>query len=268
MNKSLFGTMLKNKTKTITSFSFGSILYLSLVIWIYPSLADSKGLELMLEAFPEDFLSAFGFSGGIENLSGFVAGEYYGLLLIIILLIYCVSTATQLIARLVDRGSMAYLLSSGLSRTKVAMTQIAVMVLGLFLIVGITLISGVVGADIFIETNDFDVANFVKLNVVTFLFFFMVSGYCFFFSCLLNDEKKVLGISGGISVAFFAIDMVAGISDKLDWMQYITIFTAYKPTEIAQGSVNILPVSVGLGIAGITLFTAAVIIFKKRDLPL
>lgn len=268
MNKSLFLTMLKNKTRTIVSFSFGSILYLSLVIWIYPSLANSQGLEQMLEAFPEDFLSAFGFSGGIENLSGFVAGEYYSLLFIIILIIYCVSTATQLIARLVDRGSMAYLLSSGLSRTKVALTQISVMLLGLFIIVGITLISGILGADIFIENNDFDAANFVKLNIVTFLFFFMVSGYCFFFSCLLNDEKKALGITGGLSIAFFAIDMVAGISDKLDWMKYITIFTAYKPTEIAQGSVEILPVSIGLGLAGIVLFTLAAVIFKKRDLPL
>ncbi len=268
MSRSLFTTMMKNKGKTVISFTLGSIFYLSLVIWLYPSIADSQAFDTMFKEMPEGLMSAFGFNEGINSLSGFVAGEYYGLLFIIILLIYCVTTTTQLIVRLVDRGSMAYLLSSGLSRIKIAMTQIAVILLGLIFIIVITTISGVVGADIFIEEGNFNAAHFIELNIVTFMLFFVISGYCFFFSCLFNDERKTLSVAGGISFIFFAVDMVSKISDKLDWMQYFTIFSTFRATEIAQGSVNILPICIGLGVTGVVLYSAAVIIFNKRDLPL
>ncbi|MBP1948469.1 ABC transporter permease subunit [Virgibacillus litoralis] len=268
MSRSLFATMFKNKAKTVISFTLGSIFYLSLVIWLYPSVADSEAFDTMFKELPEGLMSAFGFNEGINSLSGFVAGEYYGLLFIIILLIYCVTTATQLIVRLVDQGSMAYLLSSGLSRSKIAMTQIAVILLGLIFIIVVTTISGVVGADIFIEEDNFNAANFVELNIVTFLLFFVISSYCFLFSCLFNDEKKTLSIAGGLSFVFFAVDMVSKISDKLDWMQNFTIFSTFKATEIAQGTVNIIPICIGLGVAGIILYSVAVFIFNKRDLPL
>lgn len=255
MNKSLFNTMLKNKLKTIVSFTLGSIFYLSLVIWIFPSIAESQGLNKMLESLPEGFMSAFGFSGGISNMSSFVAGEYYGLLFIIILLINCVSTTTQLIARLVDQGSMAYLLSGGLSRVKIALIQIAVILLSLFIIISITTVSGVIGADIFIEKNNFNARNFIELNIVTFLLFFVISGYCFLFSCLFNDEKRAIAISGGLSFTFFAIDMVSKISEKLDWMQYLTIFSTFESTDIANGQADIIPISIGMGLTGVLFYT-------------
>lgn len=268
MNSSLFATMLKNNAKKIVSFTVGSIFYLALVIWLYPSIADSQVFDMMSDTLPEGFMSAFGFQSGINSLSGFIAGEYYGLLFIIILLIYCVSTATQMIVRLVDRGSMAYLLSTGLSRTKIALTQMTVLLLGLTVIICVTTLTGLAGADMFIEESNFNASNFIALNIVTFMLFFTISSYCFLFSCLLNDEKKVLAISGGLSFIFFAVDMLAKISDKLDWLQYTTIFSTFRASQIAEGSVNIIPICIGLGIAGICLYALAIIIFKKRDLPL
>lgn len=268
MNGSLFATMLKNNAKTISSYTIGSIFYLVLIIWIYPYIASSKVFDTMFETLPDGYMKAFGLHAGISSLSGFVAGEYYGLLFIIILLIYCVTTATQLIARLVDRGSMAYLLSSGLSRTKIALTQASVLIIGLAVIITITTLTGVVGADLFIEENNFHAHSFIQLNVVTFLLFFVISSYCFFFSCFINDEKRALAISGGLSFIFFAIDMLAKISDKLDWLKYFTLFTAFDATGIAEDNVHILPICISLGSAGIVLFALAILVFKKRDLPL
>ncbi|MFZ3579422.1 ABC transporter permease subunit [Virgibacillus sp. DJP39] len=265
---SLFTVMMKNNAKSIGSFTLGSIFYLVMIIWIYPYIADSKFFETMFETLPDSYMKAFGLHAGISSMSGFVAGEYYGLLFIVILLIFSVTTATQLIARLVDRGSMAYLLSSGLSRTKIALTQMSVIIIGLGVIITTTTLTGVIGAEQFIQEGNFDAGSFIKLNVVTFLLFFAISSYCFLFSCIFNDEKRALAVSGGLSFIFFAVDMLAKISDKLDWLQYFTIFTTFDATGIAEGNVDILPISLGLGIAGIILYTVAIFIFKNRDLPL
>lgn len=47
--------------------------------------------------------------------------------------------------------------------------------------------------------------------------------------------------------------MVGKLSDKLEWMKSLSLFTLFRPKEIAEGTYNIWPVSIGLA-AGALLF--------------
>lgn len=269
MNASLFKAMLKTNGKSIVSYAVGAAFYMFLVIWIYPSIAKSDALEQLFKEMPQGYLSAFGIDGGmLGDLSGFLAAEYYGLLFLIILMIFSVVTATQLIARLVDRGSMAYLLSTSTSRSQIAITQSIILVLGLATITLFSILPVLLGANWLIEDADINIVRFIEMNIVGFLLFFVISGYSFLFSCIFNDEKRALAISGGLSIIFFAINLVAKMSEDFEWLKKFTIFSAFQPTEIAKGTVDILPVSIALGGTGIALFVIAIVIFKKRDLPL
>ncbi len=40
--------------------------------------------------------------------------------------------------------------------------------------------------------------------------------------------------------------MVGKLSDKLEWMKSLSLFTLFRPKEIAEGTYNIWPVSIGL----------------------
>ncbi|HET7616623.1 MAG TPA: ABC transporter permease subunit, partial [Bacillales bacterium] len=233
MNFSLFRSMLKTNIRMFFGYAFGSAVYLLLCIWIYPMIADADILNQMLEKMPENFLGAFGLEKGIQGLNGFLAGEYYGLIFVLILMIYCVLTATQLIARLVDRGSMAYLLATPASRTRVAFTQAALLVFGLALAAGFTVVAGMLGASWLIDGSAFDAAGFLKINLIGFLLFFMISGYAFLFSCLFNDEKQALGVSGVFTVLFFMANLAANITDKLDWLHRFTPFATFQPSDIS-----------------------------------
>ncbi len=267
MNFSLFASMLKTKGKTMFSYAFGTSLYLLLIISVYPAFADSDALNEVMRQMPENLKNILGLKDGLQGLDSFVAAEYYGLLYIIILTIYCVVTATQLIARMVDRGSMAYLLSTPVSRTRIALTQAAILLFGLLLITVLTIASGLLGTW-WIVGGNVDLSSFIQLNLVGFLLFFVISGYSFFFSCLCNDEKQALSISGGLTVVFFALDLAAKMSQGLAWMKNITLFTAFHPSDIANGTVDALPICLMLAAAGIALYAAAVIVFRGRNLPL
>lgn len=269
MSLSLFKTMMKLNGKTVISYAFGAAAYLLLAVWMYPQIADSIEFDKIIEQMPEGFLNAFGFEGGMpEDLSGFLAAEYYGLIFLLIVMIYSILTSTQLIARLIDRGSMAYLLATSTSRTKIVLTQAIVLMLGLFVIVLFTFLSGILGAHLFMDGESFHMDRFIQMNVLGFLLFFVVCSYSFFFSCLFNDEKRALSFSGGITVLFFMINLISKISEKLDWLQNFTLFTAYQPDDIARGVVEVMPISVGLGITGFIFFALSIIVFNKRDLPL
>ncbi|KAF9127965.1 hypothetical protein BGX30_014523, partial [Mortierella sp. GBA39] len=93
------------------------------MFWIYPGIAKNSGsFKSLIDAMPEGVGKAFGLENGFGSIGAFISGEYYGLLYLLILSIFCILVSTQLIAKLVNQGSMAYLLSAPTTRTKGVIT--------------------------------------------------------------------------------------------------------------------------------------------------
>jgi ABC-2 type transport system permease protein len=268
MNGKLYGAMFKANARTISSFAVGSALYLWLMIWVYPSFSKAHGINELIKSMPEGMLRAFGFSRGIQDLAGFMSGEFYGLLFLIILSIYSVMITTKLIARLVDRGSMAFLLSSPTSRVQIALTQATVVISGLVMITLVTILGGFTGTAWLVDGVKLDTANFIHLNVMGFLLFFVISGYSFMFSCLFDDEKRALSTSATVTLLFYVLDLVGKMSDKLDFLRNFSIFSLFKAQDIAYGSEHLLWKGIGLAVSGVILFMLGIIIFRKRDLSI
>lgn len=268
MNKQLFLASFKENSKSIWSYAIGAALYLWLLIWIFPSLVSAKGLNELIGAMPESVKKIVGMETSIQNVSQFLAGEYYGMLFIIILTIFSVTVATHLMARYVDKGAMAYLLATPVSRVKIAITQAVVLILGLLIITLATYGAGVLGAEWFLKDNNLNQELFFKMNLVGGLVFLVVSAYSFLFSCLCNDERKALSYSASLTILFYVLNMVGKLSDKLEWMRNISLFSLFRPEEIVAGTYNIWPVSIGLTCGAIVIFIVAIVSFKKRDLPL
>ncbi|MCJ8010517.1 ABC transporter permease [Paenibacillus sp. KQZ6P-2] len=270
MNMPLYGQMMKNHLRTMSSYAFGSAFYILLMFWIYPSMqTQSESLNALLASMPEGLSKAFGFENGFGSIDAFISGEYYGLLFILILSIFSIMTSTQLMARLVDQGSMAYLLSAPTTRVKVAFTQAIVLLTGLVVITAITTLAGYAGYAWFIgDLNDFNSNSFLLLNVGAFLLFFAVCGISFLISAVSNDEKRALGASGVVVFGFFSLNLVGKISDKLSWMQHISLFSLFDPAGIVKGTVDWMPVVIILLAVGLAGFAAGIILFRKRSLLL
>ncbi|MDP4172195.1 MAG: ABC transporter permease subunit, partial [Bacillota bacterium] len=145
MSMPLFKAMFKIHGKNIFSYAFGAVMYQWLIIWIYPSIAKSSGMNDLLKSMPASIQRAFGLQSGFEKIGGFLAGEFYGLLFVLILIIFTVMISIQLISRLIDNTSMAYLLSTPVSRSKIVITQISMLLFGLFVICGFTAVGGLMG---------------------------------------------------------------------------------------------------------------------------
>ncbi|GKU83055.1 ABC transporter permease subunit [Niallia sp. NCCP-28] len=270
MNLTLYKQMMKVHIKGIMNYAIGSAFYMILMVWIYPSIADNaKSLNDLMKAMPAGVSKAFGLESGFNSFDSYISGEFYGLLLLLIMTIFCIMLSTQLIAKLVDQGSMAYLLSTPTTRAKIAITQAAVLVTGSFIILLITTISGFIGYYLFMEdTSVFRAMTFIQLNLGAFFLFFAVGGISFFISSLVNDEKRALGIAGSIAFGFFSLNLLGKISGKIEWLKNISIYTLYNPSEIVSGQADIIQSFIILGIIGLAAFIMAVLVFKKRDLPL
>ena len=80
-------------------------------------------MNSMLEMFPEGLLKAFGMAEIHTELTAYLASWLYGLLMIGFPMIYSIMLGNKLVAKLVDNGSFAYLLSTPNSRVKLILTQ-------------------------------------------------------------------------------------------------------------------------------------------------
>jgi ABC-2 type transport system permease protein len=270
MNMPLFKQMLQTNMKGISNYAFGSAFYILLMFWLYPGMAENTdALNELLKSMPEGVVNAFNIQGGFGSMEAFISGEYYGLILPILLSIFSLMVSTALLARLVDQGSMAYLLSTPTTRRHVATTQAAVLAVGLLLIMVITTASGFLGNAWFIgDKFEFDGSRFMRLNLVAWMLFTAVGGISFFISAIANDEKKALGASGAIVFGMFGLDMIAKVSDSVEWLKYISVFSLYRPGEIAAGGGSPVVASTVLLFIGVGCFIAGVVSFSRRDLPL
>ena len=198
---------------------------------------------------------------------------FYGMMTIIIPTIYVVVTSNNLLARQVDDGSMAYVLSSPIKRKNVAFTQMIFLAGSLLVTFIITcLIHMLVQAAV--GSNSISFLEILGLNLMSYLTVLAISGICFMFSGIFNRSKYSLGISGMISVFFILMSMMAmfgGLApsmDSLKMFKFLTIITLCDNQSIMDGNLNWIVEGIVLLAVAASTYSIGTIWFKKKDLPL
>lgn len=267
MNKALFMSTLKSKYKLILICSAALVMYSVIIINMFDP-NDAEASKAMIEMLPEGFVKAFGYDVIEPGLTAFLATTMYSMPYMIFMIAYTLIAANSLMARLVDRGSMACYLSTPVSRTKIAITQGSIIVFGQFIMAFLLTGLSVITARAMFGGEALELAPFIKLNFLGFMLFFVVGAFSFLFSCLFNDEKFSISCSAGLTVAFYAMNALGNMSEDLSWLNKLSIFNAFNPAKIVSGSVEVLYPAISFAVVGILLYSLALIIFNKRDLPL
>ena len=268
MSAALFVSTFRQSLRTLATYAVAMVLYLWVFIWIYPSFAGSTALNAMLKTLPPGLLKVLGYSVRVTHLSGFLTGEFYSLLYLIILAIYAILTGTRLMAHLVDNGFMGYLLATPVSRRRIASTQALVLLGGVFLIAAATTGGGLLGAHWFAPHAHIAPGPFVEMNLVGMLVFAVVAAYSFVFSALAPDERTAIGLSTTVTLLFYSLHVVGDLSTRLRWAANLSLFTLFNPPALMGGHGPILTDSLWLVAATITLLGLAVAGFQRRQLSL
>ena len=121
----------KSNYKILLIFIAVLTMYEVIIVSMFnPELGET--LDAFAKAMPE-IMSAFGMANTGSTLTEFLSNYLYGFLLLVFPMILEIILANKLVAKYVDTGSMAYLLSTPNSRKKIVITQ------GLFVIINIVL---------------------------------------------------------------------------------------------------------------------------------
>ena len=129
MNFALYKKEIKGSFKILLIFAGVLTMYIVMIVSMYdPELSDA--LKQFEELMPE-LMSAVGMTGANETLTDFMSSYLYGMILLVFPMVYTVIRANRLIAKYVDRGSMAQLLAAPVKKKKIAVTQLTALISGI-----------------------------------------------------------------------------------------------------------------------------------------
>lgn len=264
MSLPLFGKGMRASWKLLVIFAAVLALYYVIIIWMFdPELGAA--LEEFAQVMPE-LMAAMGMGQTGSTLVDFMANYLYGFLMLVFPMVYAILTANRLVARQVDRGSMACLLAAPVSRLKIVFTQFKVLATGLFLLVGFCAGVGLAASELLFP-GELDVPAYLLVNLGVFALQLFIGGICFFASCLFNDTKASLALGAGLPVLCYIIQMVANVGGELENAKYATFFTLYSPADIIAGEAAAFWSMGALAAGALVLYAAAMVIFCKKDIP-
>lgn len=261
----LFKREWKSNYKIFFIFVAVLTLYESLIVAMYdPKLGES--LNMMAKSMPQIF-AAFGMTDPGLTLLDFITNYLYGFILTMIPLIYTIIMCQRLIARYIDKGSMAYLLTTPHTRSQIMFTQLMVLLSGVVLLIVYSIIL-IWGCSIVMFSESLDVSRFLLMNVGLLGIHVLFACICFLTACSFNETKLSIGIGAGIGIGSLLIQMLSQVNDKIDFLKYITPLTLFDAKGLQAYHQQAILNTALLFILAIGCVIATQIIFKKRDLPL
>lgn len=210
---------------------------------------------------------------------------YYGVMVMILPAVYIMVSSNKLFASQVDRGSLAYILSTPTRRIKVALTQLFYSVSGIVLMFCVfTLIHLAVNAHSPLNlamagassgltlTGTLSAADILKINLSAMLVCLAMSGVCYMFSAIFNLSKYSTGFGGtfvGVSILANLLAMFSSLGVKaLGNFKYLSICTLYDYKSILLGTDVWITKSIAALLVAAVTYSIGTAVFCKKDLPL
>lgn len=239
--------------------------YAATMALIYPTIREnSAAMDEYLKIFPKELIAAFGLTGSLADPGIFFNTYIATFLWPLIAGMVGIIVATRPIAADLDRGFLELVISSPLPRRRylaisIAGQLIATTLVALATVAGVVLVGALVGAG-------FDTQRFLLVVPLLATFAWAIAAFATLLSVLTLSRGMAGGITVGVLIAMYLTNAVAAIVKDLEWLQSISIFGYFDTRELidtgilAAGDVGVLVVIAA------ACWTAALILFGRRDL--
>lgn len=230
------------------------------------SIKSNLPLFLILTAVQAFFIGAMAIGGVTVAMTGMT---YYSMLPGLITAVYVIVTANKLIAAQVDKGTMAYILSTPAKRSKVAATQAAFFSGSLLLMVSASAVTHIITHNIGLGSiTGSDIQTILLINLGLFVLDLALSGICYLASCVFNLSKNVIAVGGGLIGAFHLFSIMPMFGESFHWMRNFTLVTLFDISSVLAKSSDFILKFLILAAIGILTYIIGSAAFAKRDLRL
>ncbi|MCD7739444.1 MAG: ABC transporter permease [Lachnospiraceae bacterium] len=237
-------------------------------------------MTMMLEmmGIPSDMLETM----SDMDTSAILNQMYFMIMALLPIILFLVFAGNALVVDQVDKGSMAYILSTPTKRSAVAITQAIYLIVNPFIMVGCGFLVKLAATQAF--AGEVDVAKYAALYGGLYVLTEAMAGICYLASCLFNLSKNALALGGGLNVWFFLcsllgmfgsesmVSMGIGVEmlGRFNNLTIVGLFDIEALGTVGSEAVDyaFAPKLVALAAIAVVCYAVGMIRFQKKDLPL
>lgn len=229
------------------------------------------------------FLAQF---AGMKMTQSLLLLIYYGMIGLIMPTIYILISSNKLLAAQVDKGSMAYVLSTPKRRITVCSTQMIFQIGTLLVMFSVATVMHItVNAILPLDLEEASAAlkinvsgtlsagQIVTMNFASLASCLALSGLCYMFSGIFNLSKYSAGCSGivcGVSILGSLFGMFGTMLnvDAFALFKYVSVYSFFNLESILKGTAAWIILAVIALVISAVAYAAGTWRFCKKDLPL
>lgn len=260
--RSPFRRTLLDQRRALLGYSIGLALYAAMLALFWPSVeAEAAKFEQLLEAYPPALRAAF----GIESLAtgaGFMEAEIYSAMAPLLVLIYAIGRASDVIAGEEDRGQLELALATPVRRApfllqKAAGVAVGVVLLSLVLFVVLSV------ADLALAMG---IGTWNLLAATAQLAFLSLAGGALALAVGAWSGRRglAIGIASGVMVASFLLDVLSKLASWAEDVKWVSLFHYYSAGEPLHGGFDPVGLAV-FAVLAAALVAFATWAFERRD---
>lgn len=262
--------MLKRELKiNLKSFIIWTsiLLLLFLVVYlIYPYIITSDNIKMideMIKIFPPEMLKAFNMDiASMDSAYGWLKTEGFVFLLLIVG-VYASIMGSNILLKEESDKTIEYLNTLPIKRRKILFDKVISSIIYIILMIVIIGIFNYVGLSL---SGDFDKKQYILLSITPILSALPLFSISLFISTFNKKTKKTIGISLGISLVSYFLQILSEINEKTEIFKYFTPYTLSDIRNVITDiSINPIMIIISLLIT-IIFIILSFIRYEKKEL--
>jgi ABC-2 type transport system permease protein len=261
----IFRLDLRRSRSILVWASVIGFVYAAIMALVYPTMRENaEVMDEYMKIFPQELMKAFGLTGSIADPGIFFDTYIATFLWPVIAAILGILVATRPIAADLDRGFLELVVSSPLPRRQ----YLGISIVGQLLvttIVAVATIAGVVVVGALVGAG-FDTGRFLLAVPTMAAFAWAIAAFATLLSVITLSRGTAGGITVGVLLGMYLVNVVAAIVPDLDWLTGLSIFGYFDTNALIDtGTLALGDVGVFVAIAA-ACWAAAIALFGRRDL--
>lgn len=257
---------LKINLKSFIIWTLVLLLLFLIVYLMYPSIIASDSIKMMdemMKMFPHEMLKAFNMDiASMDSAFGWLKTEGFVFILLIVG-VYASILGSNILLKEENDKTIEYLNMLPIKRRNILFDKIICAITYIFLMVVIIGIFNYIGLEI---SGDFNRKQYILLSLTPLLSAIPLFSITLFISTFTHKTKKTLGISLGISIISYFLQLLSEMNEVTKFFKY---FTPYTLSDIRNVIVNISinPIMIIISIIITILFIILSFIrYEKKEL--
>ena len=265
MLRNVFLKSLRDLRRSFAWWTVGLTGYVALIASVYPTVRDNPDLEKLVESYPEALKAFVAFGGQFDftSAAGYLGSELFSFMMPALFLVAAVGHGAGTLAGEEERGTIDLLLSSPLSRTRVALEKLAAMCVELAALGVVLWLALWVGARAF--SMEVSVAHLASATALLVVLALAYGAIAFMVAAATGRKTLAIGLTVALAVGAYLVNSLASLVEVLEPFQKATPFYHYAVADPLRQGLDPWHTLFLLAVGAVAA-AAGVLLFDRRDL--